>query len=139
MAEWLGSGLQHHLQRFESARYLNKKQLHNEVAFFVVTHFTKVLKKIALRNLLVKGTSYQQTTNPMNKYLILLFTAFSLFYGCSLPDDDIEGNQEEDLVLLQDLFAEFEAMAHQPCTDAELWEFVAYGSKACGGPQGYIA
>ncbi len=22
LAEWLGSGLQHHLQRFESARYL---------------------------------------------------------------------------------------------------------------------
>ena len=26
MAEWLGSGLQHHLQRFESARHLRKKK-----------------------------------------------------------------------------------------------------------------
>ena len=25
------------------------------------------------------------------------------------------------------------------CTDAKEWEFIAYGSKACGGPQGYIA
>ena len=75
----------------------------------------------------------------MNKYILLLFAAFSLFYGCSLPDDDVERNQEEDLALLLDLFEEFETMANQPCTDAELWEFVAFGSKACGGPQGYIA
>lgn len=75
----------------------------------------------------------------MNKYVILLFAAFSLFYGCSLPDDDIQGNQDDDLALLQELFEEFAVMANQPCTDAEIWEFVAYGAKACGGPQGYIA
>ncbi|MFC4633741.1 hypothetical protein ACFO3O_07470 [Dokdonia ponticola] len=75
----------------------------------------------------------------MNKYVLFLFATFSLFYGCSLPDDDVEGNQEEDLALLQDLFEEFATMTNHPCTDAEEWEFVAYGSKACGGPQGYIA
>ena len=34
MAEWLGSGLQHHLQRFESARYLKKCLLEITSIFF---------------------------------------------------------------------------------------------------------
>lgn len=34
LAEWLGSGLQHHLQRFESARYLQKTTIH-ELWFFL--------------------------------------------------------------------------------------------------------
>jgi hypothetical protein len=75
----------------------------------------------------------------MNKYFIILLSASFLFYGCSMPDDDVELNQEDDLVMLQELFTEFSAIANEPCTDAEAWEFVAYGSKACGGPQGYIA
>ena len=75
----------------------------------------------------------------MNKYVIILFSASFLFYGCSIDDDFSAGNQEDDLVMLQELFTEFAAIANEPCTDAEVWEFVAYGSKACGGPQGYIA
>ena len=35
MAEWLGSGLQHHLQQFESARYLRKMLVRNNKHFFL--------------------------------------------------------------------------------------------------------
>lgn len=74
----------------------------------------------------------------MNKYVTLLFCASFLFLGCSI-DDDFIPNQESDLAMLEELFAEITLLADEPCTDAEDWEFVAYGSKACGGPQGYIA
>ncbi|SNR45070.1 hypothetical protein [Dokdonia pacifica] len=73
------------------------------------------------------------------KNTILLCCLSILFYGCSIDDDFSSGNQEEDLELLQELFADITLMADAPCTDETEWEFVAYGSKACGGPQGYIA
>ncbi len=34
VAEWLGSGLQHHLQRFESARHLKKPSTKVEGFFY---------------------------------------------------------------------------------------------------------
>lgn len=74
----------------------------------------------------------------MNKYFIFLFCASFLFSGCSI-DDDFPQNQDEDLAMLSELFGEIVAMTDEGCTDAEAWDFVAYGSKACGGPQGYIA
>lgn len=74
----------------------------------------------------------------MSKYFMLFFCASFLFCGCSLPDDTIP-NQEQDFVILQEMFAEIVAITDIPCTDASDWDFVAYGSKACGGPQGYIA
>ena len=48
--------------------------------------------------------------------------------------------QEKDHRDLMDLFNEISELANSvPCTDASDWSFTAYGSKACGGPQGYIA
>ncbi len=47
--------------------------------------------------------------------------------------------QEKDHRALMDLFNEIENLAYSiSCTDANDWKFSAYGSKACGGPQGYI-
>jgi len=47
---------------------------------------------------------------------------------------------EEDRILLEDLFAQIKAMAEsEVCENANDWKFTAYGSKACGGPIGYIA
>jgi len=47
---------------------------------------------------------------------------------------------EEDLAALQQMRANIEAIAEsEPCTNAAYWSFTAIGSKACGGPQGYIA
>jgi hypothetical protein len=41
---------------------------------------------------------------------------------------------------LMDLFNEIQNLSYSvSCSDATDWNFVAYGSKACGGAQGYIA
>lgn len=47
--------------------------------------------------------------------------------------------QEKDHRALMDLFLEIENLAYSTnCTNANDWQFAAYGAKACGGPQGYI-
>jgi len=47
---------------------------------------------------------------------------------------------EEDQAALAAMFAEIKATAESiVCENAEDWKFTPYGSKACGGPQGYIA
>jgi len=48
--------------------------------------------------------------------------------------------QEKEHQHLIALFTEIETIATSiPCTDANDWNYTAYGAKACGGPQGYIA
>jgi hypothetical protein len=48
--------------------------------------------------------------------------------------------QETDHRELMALFDEIQNLAYTvSCDDAANWTFTAYGSKACGGPQGYIA
>lgn len=47
--------------------------------------------------------------------------------------------QEIDHRKLMDLFSEIENLSYsETCANATNWTFVAYGAKACGGPQGYI-
>lgn len=47
--------------------------------------------------------------------------------------------QEIDHRNLMDLFYEIENLSSSvSCTNAGNWSFTAYGSRACGGPQGYI-
>ncbi|RCS28332.1 hypothetical protein DUT90_00640 [Polaribacter sp. WD7] len=47
--------------------------------------------------------------------------------------------QEIDHRILIDLFDEISALAYsQKCDDVSNWQLVAYGAKACGGPQGYL-
>lgn len=47
--------------------------------------------------------------------------------------------QEKDHQNLITLFDEIQNSAYNiSCTDSNQWKFVAYGSKACGGPQGFI-
>lgn len=47
--------------------------------------------------------------------------------------------QEKDHLALMELFDEITNLVyHTTCSDANEWSFVAYGSKACGGPQGYL-
>ncbi len=49
-------------------------------------------------------------------------------------------DQEKDHRDLMDLFNEISELANSvSCTNAGDWTFTAYGSKACGGAQGYIA
>jgi hypothetical protein len=48
--------------------------------------------------------------------------------------------QETEHRNLMNLFDEIQNLAYAiSCVDAGNWAFTAYGSKACGGPQGYIA
>ena len=69
----------------------------------------------------------------MKKFLWILF----VFFCISCED---ENTQEEDRQLLMALFDEIETLANSvPCENAADWSFVAYGHKACGGPQGHIA
>ena len=47
--------------------------------------------------------------------------------------------QEVDHRNLMDMFDEISNLAYSvSCTDANNWTFTAYGSKACGGPQGFL-
>ncbi|MFY7670647.1 hypothetical protein ACOSP6_06120 [Tenacibaculum sp. MEBiC06402] len=51
-----------------------------------------------------------------------------------------QSDQEKDYEDLMDLFTEIYNLANSvDCTDANNWLITQYGSKACGGPQGYIA
>lgn len=47
--------------------------------------------------------------------------------------------QEKEYLALMELFYEIQEIAYsKQCTDSTSWQFVAYGAKACGGPQGYL-
>lgn len=49
-------------------------------------------------------------------------------------------NQQKDYQALRKLFMEISILSHNTtCTNGANWSFTAYGAKACGGPQGYIA
>lgn len=49
-------------------------------------------------------------------------------------------NQNQDAENLSSKFQEIKTLSEsESCDNSNEWTFVAYGSKACGGPQGYIA
>ncbi len=71
----------------------------------------------------------------MNRFLFsaLLF----LMVGCQLFESD---TKEYSLDELEELYAEIKSLASsQTCTNSSDWDFVALGSKPCGGPWEYIA
>ncbi|QTD36533.1 hypothetical protein JL193_10275 [Polaribacter batillariae] len=47
--------------------------------------------------------------------------------------------QEKDYRQLMDLFNEIETLSrNESCANSNDWKYVAYGAKACGGPQGFM-
>jgi hypothetical protein len=77
----------------------------------------------------------------MNSFKLLLFV-FLLFIAKSCDDNQDNQNltQQQESEILSQLFSEIEAMASsEECINASDWTFTAYGSKACGGPMGFIA
>lgn len=63
----------------------------------------------------------------------------SLAIDCQDSDDAVL-TQEEEAAQLALQLDEIKNLAQSvPCENAEEWTFTAYGSKACGGPAGYIA
>lgn len=72
------------------------------------------------------------------KHLILwLLSAAVCFYACS---SDSVLTQEEEAQALSELWAELQVIAtSEACTGDDNVAFTAIGSKACGGPAGYLA
>ena len=76
MAEWLGSGLQHHLQQFESARYLKQKLVRNNKLFLYI--FAHLLKTMRNRKNILS--------------VVLLLTSFCVFGQCEYTLDNYTHN-----------------------------------------------
>ena len=75
---------------------------------------------------------------------------YTIFLGCTVllscadaPEvqcDAMGISQAQDAMKLQQLFTEIEGVSTSvSCDDPSEWAFTAFGSKACGGTQGYIA
>lgn len=86
----------------------------------------------------------------MNYYIkpFLLFILF-IFSSCNKNEvdstylcenlDTTDWSCEMFTSRLTELFEEINELSTSvACTDASEWTFIAYGARACGGPQGYI-
>ncbi|WP_156949960.1 hypothetical protein [Maribacter antarcticus] len=67
---------------------------------------------------------------------ISIFLLIGIYFSCS---DDEMTQEEESQHLIQQLSEIRDLASSILCTDATVWTFTSYGSKACGGPIGYIA
>lgn len=70
------------------------------------------------------------------------FVSFLLLFFLVSCDDDDENliTQEAEQQQLDVMLAEIQTLAGSvSCENASEWTFISYGSKACGGPIGYIA
>ena len=75
----------------------------------------------------------------MKFILLIVLTSFSAvaFTSCSTVE---ETSMEEERVFLKEKYLDVLAFAQsKACNDPEEWSYTAIGSKACGGPTGYIA
>ena len=69
--------------------------------------------------------------------ILLIGICFSCKDDGAVADDL---TQEQEATSLSEMFVEIESLASSvSCSDSSEWAFVSYGSKACGGPVGYIA
>ena len=70
--------------------------------------------------------------------IIWFFEILLTILSCS--NDDNRLTKEQEAQQLSEMFAEVEALASsESCDDSSEWTYTSYGSKACGGPIGYIA
>ena len=68
----------------------------------------------------------------------LFFALIIIFLSACSSTKDLTQDQEKEN--LSNSFQKITSLANsENCVDASTWSFTAYGSKACGGPQGYIA
>ena len=74
----------------------------------------------------------------MKNLVLVTIMAFFALQGCN--DDDTRLTQAEEQQQLEKMYKEIQTIAtSETCTEAQNWEYTAIGSKACGGPTGYIA
>ncbi len=74
----------------------------------------------------------------MNNFKFVgIILMFAIFLSCNNDDGP---TQEQEAQELNQMFSEIETLANsEKCIDSEEWTFTSYGSKACGGPVGFIA
>ncbi|MES2418572.1 MAG: hypothetical protein V4541_10335 [Bacteroidota bacterium] len=70
----------------------------------------------------------------MNKFLFIVFICL-IFSACKKEISTKQEDEQELSALLQQIKAKSEPFK---CENAADWKFIAYGSKACGGPIGYL-
>lgn len=71
------------------------------------------------------------------KCVLLIIMGFLLAVGCN--NEDIDSSQVEEQKMLDAIFIEIlDEAKSENCTNDENWSFTAIGSKACGGPAGFI-
>lgn len=76
-----------------------------------------------------------KSQTPMNRFLILAL--FTMLCSCELTDGNSKKYQLEEI---EELYSEIVALSESvPCTNSSEWSYTPIGSKACGGPTGYIA
>ena len=69
-------------------------------------------------------------------YYIKTIALLAIVLGCT---NNSETNQETDLLELNDLKDEIALLISQSvCIDSSSCDFIAFGSKACGGPKEYL-
>lgn len=73
----------------------------------------------------------------MKRLMPLLFCAMFIALSCERSETQLQAADKADLAeMLKEIQAQVDAVT---CEDSEGWSFTALGSKACGGPQMYIA
>lgn len=73
----------------------------------------------------------------MKRLMPILFIVLTFASACEKSESKLQAADREEL---QAMFKEIQELTSSAtCTDPEEWSFTALGSKACGGPQMYIA
>lgn len=73
----------------------------------------------------------------MKRLMYVLAAGMFLFTACSEGEmNDLQSQDEHELSLLYKKIIDLSNS--ETCTDEQEWKFTAIGSKACGGPTGYI-
>jgi len=74
--------------------------------------------------------------NFITKHILKTIAVLAIVFSCS---SNSETTQEDDLAVLNDLKQAIELLiAEGTCTENESCDFIAFGSKACGGPKSYL-
>lgn len=75
----------------------------------------------------------------MKKFKFILIPLLLLLFSTQCEEDIINPTYEEDQKELQILKAEIEDLANKSiCGETYQCKFIAFGSKACGGPKSYL-
>jgi hypothetical protein len=72
------------------------------------------------------------------KYFFSILALFVL-WSCSLDDSSSNAQETEYAVLVQQKNIIEQLAISEPCTDSTGCDYVAFGSKPCGGPWTYLA